>query len=116
MLDSNDVNYQPTFSARWGKESADITALVVQTMEDYAKEVMSEVELFELDAGEIQSFIFVGGGLLFGYTEFRKLDSQFYIFPDDKEKSAAITSNSYLMRNYLTRLNILKKQEDTVNA
>lgn len=102
----HDKNYRPVFHAKWGTRKADpekLTELVLETMEAYVSEVLKKFKRFELSTS-VDSFIFVGGGLLFGYYSFRNLDSEHYIFPDDLNKAASLTSNAYLIRNYLEQL------------
>lgn len=107
MLDNQkDRKYQPTFQANWGTKKADseqLTKMVLETMTTYANEVLEAVQVFELDTS-VESFIFLGGGLLFGYYEFRNNTNNAYIYPDVLEKAASLTSNAYLIRSFGKRL------------
>lgn len=102
----DNPNYQPKFITKWGPvKNVDVTDIVVEEMERYAKDQHNDLMGFWLKTNT-EKMIVVGGGVLFGYIGLRKLkeEEEDFIFPVNLETSAFITSRSYLIANYMEQL------------
>ncbi|HWO74712.1 MAG TPA: ParM/StbA family protein, partial [Bacillus sp. (in: firmicutes)] len=99
--DQKGEEYNPTFKARWTYvKNVDVTDLVMSKLTEYGKKQFEEIMAFWSNAAEADSFVIVGGGLLFGYPVFRKYKDRF-VFPPDIKEAQFSTSRSYLIANFL---------------
>ncbi|WP_026701646.1 ParM/StbA family protein [Salibacterium aidingense] len=105
----NEQQETPTFEVKLMKKRiVDITHIVMEELKDYAEKHKKELSKAWNDAG-VEDLVIVGGGVLFGYPEFKKVQEQFRelqgedwaIFPENIEKAPFFTSRGYLIANYL---------------
>lgn len=103
--DKNKQSYEPKFITKWGPvKNVDVTDIVLNGMNEYAKAQEQDLMHFWLDTGT-DKMIVVGGGVLFGYLGLRELQAHDgFIFPKNIEESSYFTSRSYLIANYLEQL------------
>lgn len=106
VLDKPEQSYKPTYKVSWGwVKNVDVTDIVEKYLKKYAEDQKNSLLLTyaELD---VNNFLLVGGGVLFGYEHgLKELAGEQYgmIFPSLKE-SQFFTSRSFLIANYLRQL------------
>ncbi|UOE78390.1 ParM/StbA family protein [Parageobacillus thermoglucosidasius] len=106
VLDKPEQSYKPTYRVSWGwVKNVDVTDIVEKYLKKYAEDQKNSLLLTyaELD---VNNFLLVGGGVLFGYEHgLKELAGEQYgmIFPSLKE-SQFFTSRSFLIANYLRQL------------
>lgn len=113
QLDKTEQSYKPTYKVSWGwVKNVDVTDIVEKYLKKYA-EVQKNSLLLTYAELDVNNFLLVGGGVLFGYEHGLKElanDSYGMIFPSLKE-SQFFTSRSFLIANYLRQL-----EKHVVNA
>ena len=102
LLDGGEAK----FLVNWARvRDLDVTKIVLKHMESYYEAVLNRLEDFWFNkAPKVQSFVLVGGGVLFGYYYFRDLKQ--YSLPSKEvlADSAHFTSRAYLIANYIQEL------------
>lgn len=102
----NNKKYEPTFKVSWASvRNVDVSEIVLKHMKAYFDEVEKKLKIFALTkAPHVNNFYLVGGGILFAYVYFRKID--FFQLPDDEVIAEAqfFTSRAYLVNSYLQNL------------
>ncbi|WP_332237917.1 hypothetical protein [Sporolactobacillus sp. KGMB 08714] len=87
------------FTASWARvKDVNITALVLESMNNYAHRVKEELDHFwYVKAKDAERFGLVGGGVLFGYYYFRDMAEYTLPSPEIIRDAAFITARSYLI-------------------
>lgn len=101
----NNEQYEMKFKVSWGwKKNVDITEIVVKHITQYAQAQKDSLLVTYSDL-EVDAFVLVGGGVLFGYAGgLRDLAEDYGMkFPSLKD-SQYFTSRAYLIANYLNQL------------
>ncbi|WP_260867122.1 ParM/StbA family protein [Paenibacillus sp. Y412MC10] len=106
MLKDKKKNYEPKFLVSWARvRNVDVTKIVLAHMKNYFDEVNRQLNLFSYTkAANVENFYLVGGGVLFAYYYFRKVD--FFQLPDDEVIAEAqyFTSRAYLINSFIEKL------------
>ncbi|HZH59655.1 MAG TPA: hypothetical protein VEY70_08780 [Metabacillus sp.] len=104
MLLNEDKEYKPTYKLKWGWiKNIDVTPIVEKYLSQYANSEKNSLLLTYADL-DVDNFLVVGGGVLFGYYNgLKDLEDKYnMIFPSLKD-SQFFTSRSYLIANYLNQ-------------
>jgi plasmid segregation protein ParM len=111
----DDENHKLSFKAKWMfVKDVDVTEIVLDTIEKYGKQQYQDLMKFWSKAVNVDEFVVVGGGLLFGYPVFKNYKNQF-IFPDNIKEVQFFTSKSYLIANYLVHVQKVQNQQLAVD-